>query len=290
MIPKRFTPRLPLKTKTLSAADIRSYREDGFLVVRQLLDQKQLEKLWQATDEITRLAQKFREDTFSGATYYALIRDCNPFAKDLQKFAQIPGQLRRVTYPYAKHPSINQLRLTPKLLAVMTDLLGPDVVQIVNQINFSPPDVGGGWGWHQDYRFRKPGINNMEQNFVQCAIAMDPCHQQSGGLRIVPKSHKLGGLALDQNNEQAEEFFDASTAVTPELEPGDGLLFNPYVIHGSGPNKSSFIRRLFINGFANGKESRVGQPVVKGGKVIPHPTGNMEYEGDRELLPKASKY
>ena len=75
----------------------------------------------------------------------------------------------------------------------------------------------------------------------------------------------------------------------PILAPGDLLLFNSHLIHGSTPNRSTNQRHVYINGYARATAT-VGMPVLRRGVPIPRKVdGVMEYEGDRDLLPKASK-
>ena len=274
---------------TITDADVAAYRKEGYLIVRNVFVTSELNDLKNACDDLQRQGSEYEQDTFAGTAFFNVFRDANPFATDIEKIAAVPGKIRRVTYPYAVSPTLNEYRTHRKLLGCVTPILGPDVKQIVNQVNFHFPRSSAGWGWHQDYRFRKAGIPDITKNFVQTIIALDLCNKNTGGLRLIPRSHQLGDLKLDLNNEKAETFFDASTAITPELQPGDVILFNSHVIHGSQANASDNIRRVYINGFAHGT-STVGMPVVVGGNIVSEVSGKMEYEGDRETLPKASKY
>lgn len=266
------------------------YQDLGFTIVRQVFQPEAIAELREACDQLVLMAKDFHEDAFIDVTFFNLMRPCNPFAKDLASHPVIPGQLRRVTYPYGVSRIIDQLRTHDSLLNAVAELFEPNLVQIVNQINFSPPNIGTGWGWHQDYRFRHRGLPNPMQNFVQTVTAIDPCNERNGGLRLIPQSHRLGELALDQANEDAERHFDPKLAVTPDLAPGDTVFFNPLVIHGSGENRSDQLRRVFINGYARGGMSSIGMPVMKEGAIIRERSGTMEYELDRDILPLASKY
>jgi ectoine hydroxylase-related dioxygenase (phytanoyl-CoA dioxygenase family) len=273
----------------LSKDDIAHYREHGYVVARGVMSADDVATLRRGCDELAAQAREMQNDTFVGTTFFALHRPVNPFAKNANETPPVPGLLRRVTYPYAQSAIFNQYRAHPRLLACVAALLGPDLKQIVNQVNFNPPKSTSGWGWHQDYRFRKAGIGNLVQDFVQTITAIDVCSTLTGGLRVVPGSAKLGDLKLDTNNEQAEDHFDPTKAVTPEMQPGDVVFFNSHVIHGSTANRSDNPRRVYINGYARGT-SKIGMPVLVAGKPTTEITGKMEYEGDLELLPKASKY
>lgn len=273
----------------LKPQDVATYHEQGYVVARGVFTEAELEELRSACDELEDQARLMKEDTFEGVTFFALHRAANPFAKHIGTVPPVAGQLRRVTYPYALNGTFDRYRTHPRLLALASTVLGPDVKQIVNQVNFNPPGGGVGWGWHQDYRFRKAGIKDLHADFLQTLTAIDLCTRETGGLRVVPKSDRLGPLKLDYDNENAEAFFDAKTAVTPEMQPGDVILFNSHLIHGSTANNSKNKRRVYINGFARGNAT-VGMWVLKNGKAVPEAHGSMEYEGDRDIIPKASKY
>lgn len=273
----------------LTYEQVARFKEEGYAISRGVLTSKEVGELSQACDDLAQRAQTFASDTFVGVTFFNMHRDANPFAANIGQAPVVKGQIRRVTYPYALHPTFDRYRRHPRLLGCAAALLGPDLKQIVNQVNFNPPGSGSGWGWHQDYRFRKAGIPDLVHDFVQTIIALDLCSPFTGGLRLVPKSHALGGLKLDQDNENAEKHFDASLAISPELAPGDVILFNSHVIHGSNANKSPHQRRVYINGYARATAT-VGMPVMKAGTPIETHEGKMEYEGDQESLPKASKY
>lgn len=273
----------------ITDAEVAIYRKEGYLIVRSVFSISELNDLKNACDDLQRLGSGFDQDTFSGKAFFNVFRDANPFASNIETVAAVPGKIRRVTYPYDISSTLNEYRTHTKLLGCVTPILGPDVNQIVNQVNFHYPKSTAGWGWHQDYRFRKAGIADITKNFVQTITALDLCNLQTGGLRLVPRSHELGDLKLDLNNEKAETYFDVSKSITPVLEPGDVILFNSHMIHGSQANRAANIRRVYINGYARAAAA-VGMPVVVAGNIVSDRTGRMEYEDDKETLPKASKY
>ena len=275
----------------LSPVDIAQYRADGYTVARGVIGSEGLAELRLACDSLSAQARDLVEDHFEGVTFFNILRLADPFAKDAQTAPVVPGLIRRVTYPYALNVTFNRYRADPGLIAVVSQLLGPDLKQIVNQVNFNPPRVGQGWGWHQDYRFRKPGIVGLIDNFCQTILAIDPCNHETGGLRLIPRSHLLGDLKLDTDHENAESYFDPRTAVTPNLAPGDVVLFNSHIIHGSTPNHSQNPRRVYINGYVRAEAClRHGMWVCRHAMVSNAIEGRMEYEGDTQTLPRAAKY
>lgn len=275
----------------LSSSDIAQYRDEGYTVARGVIGQTGLDELRKACDTLAKKACNFVEDHFEGVTFFNILRLSDPFAKGADSAPIVPGMVRRVTYPYALNSVFNRYRADPNLLALVAQLIGSDLKQIVNQVNFNPPKIGQGWGWHQDYRFRKPGIEMMPESFCQTITALDPCTPETGGLRLIPRSHTIGALKLDTDQENAERYFDPSLAVTPLLAPGDVVFFNSHVIHGSTPNRSPNPRRVYINGYVRASACpEHGMWVYRQGIPIQTIEGKMEYEGDTKTLPRASKY
>jgi ectoine hydroxylase-related dioxygenase (phytanoyl-CoA dioxygenase family) len=259
------------------------------VVVRNVFSKDDLAWLRQGCDELCQQAATFEQDTFVGVTFFNMFRDADPFHQAIDKIPVQAGKVRRVTYPYAVSKIFDAYRTHPNLLAVVASLLGDDIVQVVNQVNFNHPGGSAGWGWHQDYRFRRAGIVNPQTDFVQTLLAIDLCSLETGGLRVIPQSDRLGCLSLDKEPERAETYFDVKKAVTPELQPGDVICFNPLIIHGSTPNRSPWQRRVYINGFAKASIP-FGLRVLNNGVPERRHDSKMEYEGDQATLPKASKY
>jgi ectoine hydroxylase-related dioxygenase (phytanoyl-CoA dioxygenase family) len=196
----------------------------------------------------------------------------------------IEGLLRRVTYPYLVSPIFNELRWHKPLRLILEGILGGTVAQIVNQVNFNHPGRGTGWGWHQDYRFRRPGISQMAKHFVQSLVAIDPCNELTGGLRLIPFSHRIGAIQLDRFGELSHRYFSETEAVTAILQPGDVAFFGPYCVHGSTRNQSANQRRVYINGFARASALNGAHGQLEGS------SSPMEYEEQRDKLPASSKY
>jgi hypothetical protein len=53
------------------------------------------------------------------------------------------------------------------------------------------------------------------------------------------------------------------------LEPGDLALWSPYLVHGSGENRSSHRRRFYINGYVRAADCDRGEWAFRGGRPVP---------------------
>ena len=130
-----------------------------------------------------------------------------------------------------------------------------DLVQLIQQAHFKLPGDEVRFDWHQDASNRRYGTDLWSDldgrgSYVQMTLAVDAMGPGNGGLRIARGSHRLGFVADVQSGALPPGCFDEEAAIDVALEPGDVALFGPFVIHGSGPNRSGGPRRLFLQGYA----------------------------------------
>jgi hypothetical protein len=52
------------------------------------------------------------------------------------------------------------------------------------------------------------------------------------------------------------------------LEPGDFALWSPYLVHGSGTNRSNHKRRLYINGYVRAADCDRGEWAFREGSPV----------------------
>jgi ectoine hydroxylase-related dioxygenase (phytanoyl-CoA dioxygenase family) len=98
-------------------------------------------------------------------------------------------------------------------------------------------------------------------------------------MRFIPGSHLRGELDLDcskfalgtaMTNEPLEAVgLSADDAIDLLLEPGDLALWSPYLVHGSGKNRSNHKRRLYINGYVRAADCERGEWAFRGGNPVP---------------------
>src|SRR5262249_28616537 len=95
----------------LSEADVRSYREKGYIVVPAVLTAEEVAGLRQATDEVAAGAAEVNGHT----EIYDLEPDHKPEAP----------RLRRINNPHRQHPAFAAMVRHPKIVACLNDLWGP---------------------------------------------------------------------------------------------------------------------------------------------------------------------
>jgi ectoine hydroxylase-related dioxygenase (phytanoyl-CoA dioxygenase family) len=140
----------------------------------------------------------------------------------------------------------------PALAAVCRAWLGPGY-QVTSQLNCVNPG-GAAQEPHRDYHL---GFMNAEQAVaypvavhhlspgltLQGAVAHGDMPLESGPTLLLPHSQKYGPGYLVAGRPEFNACF-AQRHVQLPLQSGDGLFFNPALIHAAGTNRSTHIRRL----------------------------------------------
>lgn len=167
-----------------------------------------------------------------------------------------PFRLHRVVWAGAANRSLAALGADPRFLALAAAALGTSAMdQLIQQAHFKLPGDGVAFAWHQDASNRRYGSplwndTNGKGSFAQIAVAVDPMGAHNGGLQVLPGSHRAGFVADPRTGAIPPQHLKLDQAVHLELAPGDGALFGPFLIHGSGPNTGTGSRRLFLQGYA----------------------------------------
>jgi phytanoyl-CoA hydroxylase len=125
----------------------------------------------------------------------------------------------------------------PRLVEVLTDLIGPNVQLHHSKMLVKPPEQGAPFPMHQDY----PYFPHERHTVLAASVHLDDTDEENGCLHVVPGSHKLGPLAAEGEAHTVDYPLESGTACPAAA--GDVLFFNYLTIHGSGVNRSSRTRR-----------------------------------------------
>jgi hypothetical protein len=249
---------------------LESYWRDGFAIIRGLFGRHEMEEIGTAADQV------YNEGVAHGRSF----RHGNLFYNVAAASSGEP-LVRMAQWISYHQPVLNAVRLDTRMAAILKPLIGPDVKQIINQIHWKVAGSLGDFAWHQDSRFREPraAYRNLGRAYVQTGLAIDPHDPTSGGMRFLPGSHLRGELGLDCSSEvlgtaMSDEALEAAglsaaDVVDLVLEPGDLAIWNPYLVHGSGENRSDHRRRLYINGYVKAEDCDRGEWAFRTGKPVP---------------------
>jgi hypothetical protein len=246
------------------------YWRDGYAIVRGLF----------SADEIAQIAIAADQIHSEGVSHGRAFRHGNLFYNVL---AGPDGQplVRMVQWPSYHQPELNRVRLDARMARLLEPLIGRNAKQIINQLHWKVPGSLGDFTWHQDSRSRRPAAayRNLATSYVQIGLAIDPHRPESGGMRFIPRSHLRGDLGMDCSKKalgtpMSDRSLDAvglsdSEAVDLILEPGDLALWSPYLVHGSGANRSTHLRRFYINGYVRAADCDRGEWAFRDREPVP---------------------
>ncbi len=222
----------------------RFYHENGYVVIEGLFSPEEVER--------------YRE-------HYMTLRRHGSYAGDFSGVdATNADPLKR--YPRMIHMhrwddvSLRWM-LDARLNAVMTTLLGNEPYAVQTMLYFKPAGARG-QALHQDnfYLRAQPGT------CLAAWMALDPCDEANGCLRIVPGSHRWP-LLCTEKADTGVSFTDVTVPLPPgqeaeavRMNAGDVLFFDGSLVHGSYPNTTEDrFRRSLIGHYIDGRAEQVAE-------------------------------
>ncbi|MBC8142438.1 MAG: phytanoyl-CoA dioxygenase family protein [Armatimonadetes bacterium] len=88
----------------------------------------------------------------------------------------------------------------------------------------------------------QPPVSVMER-LITVRLHLDPCDAETGALRVLPGSHRLGRLAPDAVAQARREIGEA----VPAVEAGGAFVFRPLLLHASSPMIRARARRRVLH-------------------------------------------
>lgn len=143
------------------------------------------------------------------------------------------------------------LCVQPKLLDIVEQILGPDIILWGSQIFCKPAGTGMSVPWHQDGHFWPI------RPLATCSIwiAIDDVTLENGAMQFIPGSQRERRLFehVEDDSKQsalnatlARECLDLEKAAVDDLPAGSLSLHDVFLIHGSEPNHSTKRRAAFV--------------------------------------------
>ena len=220
---------------SLTPEQIDTYREQGFLAVRNVFTADEVAELQRVTDEFVERSR--------GVTAHTDVFDLEP------GHTAADPRLRRLKAPHRQHPAYDRALRNEAVLAVVRQLVGDGVRYQNTKLNLKSPEFGSPVEWHQDWAFY-PHTND---DVLAVGIAVDDMMLENGCLMVVPGSHH--GPVRDHHQDgvfagavPADGL--AEQAVPIELRAGDISVHHARLLHGSAPNRSQRPRRFLLFEYA----------------------------------------
>lgn len=211
------------------------YRENGYLIVKNVLSREQVAELGRITDEFLERSREVTDHT----EVFDLEPDHTPLAP----------KLRRIKEPHKQHPVYEAARRNERILDIVEQLVGPNIRSIGTKLNMKCPDGGSQVEWHTDWGFY-PHTND---DILEVGIPLDDIKVENGCLMVIPGSqtgpawsHHEDGVFIGA---VSEKVFDMEYAVPVIASAGDISIHHVRLLHGSAPNLSNRPRRLLLQGY-----------------------------------------
>jgi ectoine hydroxylase-related dioxygenase (phytanoyl-CoA dioxygenase family) len=220
----------------LTAEQIRFFDENGYLVIRGGLSPALLERL---SASAHRWIQKFDglsdAERERGAIKQTTMVEHPDFSYATRKSGKrVPF---RVNYLHNKgETSSLEVLGSPEILGIAESLAGPNFCPTYESMVFKSPGDGEIIPWHQDAVFpRRHRVFNID-------IYLDAAKQDTGALRVIPGSHKQVHDVCPMNDGNYDWANGPHTVV--EMQPGDILVHDDMVLHGSPYTANNPLRRV----------------------------------------------
>ncbi|MGB6431347.1 MAG: phytanoyl-CoA dioxygenase family protein [Candidatus Acidiferrales bacterium] len=213
----------------ITQSQVNAYREDGYVLVKGMLDKEEAELLGRAA----------REDR---------VLDQHAYGKD-------DGEGGRTRLSLWNHPTdtiYGAVARSESIVGSAEKLLEGEVYHYHSKMIMKDAKVGGAWTWHQDYGYwYQNGV--LFPLLTSASIAVDRATRENGCLQVVKGSHHLGriehvltGEQAGADQERVDEILKRLEVVYVEMEPGDTLFFHANILHRSDRNRSEHPRWSMI--------------------------------------------
>ena len=205
----------------LTEEEVENYKQQGYVVPKWKYPAKSIEMMQRLVQELI---------------------EANP--DHYQEQLVCPHLPQGATKPMVseRHQDFLNLAMEEGVRKILGQILGPDVLLWGSQLFCKPAAVGMEIPWHQDgaYWPIRPLAN------ISAWIAIDRVRRENACLKVIPGSHLSGlkphqidsrkNLALDRTVNPGH--LNKEEAVDIELEPGELVFFDVYLMHGSNANTS----------------------------------------------------
>lgn len=289
--PTRWTAEPPSsdERRAITVEEYRNFRRDGYLVLRGLVPQEDVEELRQHTEDLMEgnLPEQQELDEYDAeaaadeedkkrwearkehGTVRHLIKPPSHLSRE-----EKAGQFLRIHMLHRQIAFHERYLLHPRVLDAVEVLVGPDVLALQTMLFLKPPGKVG-QGWHQDSYY----IPTMPDSLVGAWIAIDDADERNGGLWFAKGSASepiyppcpevgygfgdrlIGDIAYIKG---ASEPDDTANHLTPiadrydhvlaPVKKGDVVFFNGHVLHRSKDNwTTDRFRRAFVSHYCNAR-------------------------------------
>lgn len=212
----------------IGEADRRHYADNGWLLIRNALDEPMRDRVTAAVDKV--------------------------YAQEAETGNLKPDGAAHVMGYMPRDPVFTELLDYPTTFPYIWGLMGWNIYTHHNHIDVNPPVTDAGapfWNWHQDgYRQNSDLDMDPRPMFSTkiCYVLSDLSEPGRGSTKIIPGSHVNN--TLSGRPERPELGFDEPEGAIEILaNPGDAFIFDRRMWHSRSVNLSTITRKLVFIGY-----------------------------------------
>jgi ectoine hydroxylase-related dioxygenase (phytanoyl-CoA dioxygenase family) len=228
-------------TITLTAEQIRSFHEDGFLALPAISTPEEVAQLRQIFDQLVEQKAGFKE-----GAQYDLVGKSGETG---------PPKLTQIISPVNYAPELRDTVFRANALSIAKQLLGPEAGAAFEHAIIKPAQLGAATPWHQDEAHRFDP--NFDYNQISIWMPLQEATLENGCMQYIPGTNKGEILRhVSPGNDPTVHAlqtdpatFDASKAVPCPLAPGGCTIHSGRTLHYAGPNTTGITRRAYILAF-----------------------------------------
>jgi ectoine hydroxylase-related dioxygenase (phytanoyl-CoA dioxygenase family) len=218
-----------------TSEQIETYWRDGYLVVRDAIDPKDLDRLQAICD---RLLEQKEKVAFDWAWNASEDKEHRTF-----KIVQTSPSL------FSKAELANE-RFRVWSMEFASTLIGKPVEFWYDQFLAKPPKEGARTPWHQDEAYWG---RNLDERGITCWLPFHDVGVENGCMHFIPGAHKMGVIPhRSVENVQSDLLVcdvDESKIVPVPVELGDVTFHHGKMPHMTTPNSSNHWRRVLSQHF-----------------------------------------
>ena len=219
----------------LSAEQIQSFLDDGYLIVPHLFDQEEADLLLAAAQ-------------------------ADPMMKDhTLDVDDRSGRNSQITvWNHPRNDIWGMVSCSHRMVDAMEAMLGGEVYHYHSKLLYKKPEVGGAWEWHQDYPPWHTIDGMAEPRCIMASVFIDDCTAVTSPLLVAPGSHRHGLLDSKPHEDatgKGYELHHIDHATLERLAEDAGLealigpagsvaLVHCNLVHGSANNVSPWRRAM----------------------------------------------
>ena len=219
----------------ISDKQVEFYRENGYLMVENVIDRDTLAQIKRVIGELIEGAR--------GKTTHDDVYDLEP------THTQDNPRVRRIKKPNLVHPLFDQVVKSERMVSIFKKLLGANVRLHGSKLNMKAPHYGSPVEWHQDWAFY-PHTND---ELLAIGCMLDDMLLENGPLMVLPGTHLIDRV-WDHHAEgrfcgamdPAACGLDFAKAVSVTGPAGSCSFHHVRLVHGSAQNTSERSRNLLL--------------------------------------------